>query len=87
MMEKFEFIPKGVCSRKITFCIEDEKIYNLTIEGGCPGNGLAVAKLIEGKNAKEIAGILKGNKCGFRNTSCADQLSIAIERALNEDGI
>lgn len=86
-MKEIEYTPQGVCSSKIKFGIEDGKIYNLVIEGGCPGNGCAIAKLIEGKDAKNIADILKGNKCGFRDTSCADQLSKAIERALNNNGI
>lgn len=71
------YIPKGVCARKITFDIIDGKLYNVKFENGCPGNLRAIGKLVEGKDAREVAEILAGNQC--RNgTSCADQLSKAI---------
>ena len=53
--------------------------------GGCSGNLRAISKLLEGKDAKEAAEILSGNKCGPRPTSCADQLSIALLQALKEN--
>ena len=49
---------------------------------GCPGNLMAIGKLVEGKDPKEIIGILKGNDCAGRGTSCADQLALALESAL-----
>lgn len=71
------YTPHGVCSRKITFDIVDGKVHNVKFVGGCPGNLQAVSKLVEGKDAKEIAALLEGNQC--RNgTSCADQLAKAI---------
>ncbi len=80
---KYTYIPKGVCARKITFEIEDGKVRNVAFDGGCNGNLKAISKLIEGKDAKEISEILAGNTCGMKNTSCGDQLSKAIEEALN----
>lgn len=74
----FTYATKGVCSRKITFDIVDGKLHNVQFEGGCPGNLLAIGKLVEGKDAKEIAELLAGNDCRGRGTSCADQLSKAI---------
>ena len=75
----FTYATKGVCSRKITFDIVDGKLHNVQFEGGCPGNLLAIGKLVEGKNALEIAEVLAGNDCRGRGTSCADQLSQAIK--------
>lgn len=75
----FTYATKGVCSRKITFDIVDGKLHNVQFEGGCPGNLLAISKLVEGKDALEIAELLAGNDCRGRGTSCADQLSHAIK--------
>ena len=81
-MTKYAYKPEGVCSRKISFGIEDGKVHNVEFEGGCPGNLQAIGKLLEGKDAAEIVALLKGNQCGRRGTSCADQLSIALEKAI-----
>jgi uncharacterized protein (TIGR03905 family) len=81
-MSRVEYTPKGVCSRKITFDIEDGKIHNLSFEGGCDGNLHAIAKLLEGQDALYAAEILEGNDCRGRGTSCADQLSKAIKENL-----
>ncbi len=75
----FSYIPKGVCSNKIDFDIIDGKLYNVHFTGGCPGNLLAISKLVEGKDAQEIAELLQGNDCRGRGTSCADQLAQAIK--------
>lgn len=75
----FTYATKGVCSRKITFDIVDGKLHNVQFEGGCPGNLLAIGKLVEGKDALEIAELLAVNDCRGRGTSCADQLSQAIK--------
>ncbi len=78
----FEYKPEGVCASKIEFDITDGKLHNVKFVGGCPGNLKAISKLIEGADAENVAKILRGNICGKRNTSCADQLSKAIEEAL-----
>lgn len=83
-MKNFSYVTQGVCSRNINFDIEKGKIYNVKFEGGCMGNLQALAKLTEGKNAKEIADILRGNDCRGKGTSCADQLAKAIDSALTE---
>ena len=82
MSEHYEFRPSGVCARLIQFDLEDGKLHNVAFLGGCPGNLQAIPKLIEGADAGKIARILKGNQCGTRGTSCADQLAAAIEAAL-----
>mgnify|MGYP002674486136 FL=1 len=78
----FTYATNGVCSRKITFDIVDGKLHNVQFEGGCPGNLLAIGKLVEGKDALEIAEVLAGNDCRGRGTSCADQLSQAIKASI-----
>ena len=79
-MEHVTFNPKGVCSIQIDFDIEDGKIYNVKYVGGCNGNLKAIGKLVEGRDAKEVANILRGNTCGMKPTSCADQLAQAIDQ-------
>jgi uncharacterized protein (TIGR03905 family) len=79
-MEHVRFSPSGVCSVQIDFDIEDGKIYNVKYIGGCNGNLKAIGKLVEGRDAKEVADILRGNTCGMRGTSCADQLAKAIDQ-------
>ena len=74
---------KGVCSREINFEVEDNKVKNVQFVGGCSGNTQGVAKLIEGMDAKEAISRLEGIRCGFRPTSCPDQLSKALKEALN----
>ncbi|MCR4580322.1 MAG: TIGR03905 family TSCPD domain-containing protein [Treponema sp.] len=70
---------KGTCSRSITFTKNDDgTITNISFEGGCDGNLKAISKLCDGMTAEEIAAKLKGNTCGFKNTSCADQLAKAV---------
>ena len=73
-MEHVTFTPKGVCAMQIDYDIEDGKLYNVQFIGGCNGNLKAIGKLVEGKDAKEVADILRGNTCGMKGTSCADQI-------------
>ncbi|MBR4196899.1 MAG: TIGR03905 family TSCPD domain-containing protein [Synergistaceae bacterium] len=82
MREHYEFQTEGVCAKLITFDIEDGRIYSLNFLGGCNGNLKAIAKLVEGSDAALTAEILRGNTCGHRMTSCADQLAQAIEQAI-----
>ena len=83
-MAKFNYTPSGVCSRNISFDIEDGKLKNVRFIGGCDGNLKAISKLLEGTDAEKAVEILKGNDCGGRGTSCADQLARAVEQALKE---
>ena len=73
---------KGVCSREISFDYEDGKIFNLSFVGGFKGNLKAISRLCEGKSLVEIEEVLRGNTCGPRDTSCADQLAKAIKEVL-----
>lgn len=84
-MKHIEFKTTGTCSKVIRLDLDDNNIiHNCQFEGGCNGNLKAISKLVEGKEAKEIASILKGNTCGPRLTSCADQLSIALNEAISK---
>lgn len=70
---------QGVCAQTITFDkADDGTITNISFVGGCNGNLKAVSKLCDGMKAEEIAAKLAGNTCGFKSTSCADQLAKAV---------
>ncbi|MBQ1316075.1 MAG: TIGR03905 family TSCPD domain-containing protein [Lachnospiraceae bacterium] len=77
---------KGTCSRAISFDIEDGKLRNVQFVDGCNGNLQGIGRLVEGMDAKECVSRLKGIRCGYKDTSCPDQLARAIEKALGEAG-
>lgn len=81
-MTHHNYTTRGTCSRMIDFDLEDGKLHNVSFFGGCDGNLKAIGKLVEGADARETADLLRGNICGNRPTSCADQLSRAIDQAL-----
>jgi len=80
---EYTYKTKGVCSSRITFEINDGTVSNVKFVGGCNGNLSAIGKLTEGMKADRLIELLSGNKCGFKNTSCADQLACAIQLALD----
>lgn len=82
IMAEFNFTPSGVCARSIHFELQDGKLHDVRFAGGCDGNLKAIGKLLEGTDAQRAADILRGNICGRKSTSCADQLAIAIEQAV-----
>lgn len=82
---RYQYTPQGVCSQHIEFDLEDGKIHNAMFVSGCDGNLKAICKLIEGMDATQVIDLLEGNTCGFRTTSCADQLSIALKKALEKE--
>ena len=77
----YEYKTSGTCSSKIEFDINDGKVSNVVFTNGCNGNLKAISKLVNGWDADKISEILAGNTCGFRNTSCADQLAKAVMEA------
>ena len=79
---QYTYRTKGTCSSAIRFEIENGLLRNVVFTGGCNGNLKAIGKLVEGREAKDVAATLRGNTCGPRSTSCADQLAQAIEAAL-----
>ena len=77
-MDKFSYIPKGVCSRRIDIEIEDNVIVCVKYVGGCAGNTQGVAALVRGMTVDEAISRLKGIRCGFKSSSCPDQLATAL---------
>ena len=78
---EFTYRTSGVCSYEIKFELEGNVVKNVEFFGGCNGNLKAVAKLVDGLTVEEIEEKLKGNTCGFKGTSCADQLALAVRAA------
>ena len=74
-----KYRPKGICADQIDFDIEDNKVKNLVYHGGCPGNHLGLAALVEGMDVDEVIEKLSGVTCGPRPTSCPDQLARALK--------
>ncbi len=79
------YLPKGVCSRKIDLELENGVVKSVRFTGGCSGNTQGVAALCVGRKPEELIPLLKGIRCGFKPTSCPDQLSKALEQALQEE--
>ena len=78
---RYTYKTKGVCSVEISFEINKGIITDVKFVGGCNGNLKAISKLVDGMTVEQIEEKLKGNICGFRSTSCADQLAIAVREA------
>lgn len=77
-MEHIRYIPHGVCSRVIDIDLDGDVIKKVRFTGGCSGNTQGVAALIEGMTVEEAIKRLSGIQCGFRPTSCPDQLAKAL---------
>ena len=82
---RYTYKTKGVCAAQIEFDIDGDKISNVKFYGGCNGNLKAVSTLVNGMSVSEIEQKLAGNTCGFKSTSCADQLAIAVRKAYEEN--
>ena len=76
-----QYKPRGVCSQRIAFDLTDGVVRNVVFEGGCSGNTQGVARLVEGMDVHEAISRLEGIKCGFKPTSCPDQLAKALKEA------
>ncbi|SFC84479.1 TIGR03905 family TSCPD domain-containing protein [Butyrivibrio sp. YAB3001] len=76
---------KGTCSTQIDIDVEDGIIKHVEFTNGCNGNLQGVARLVEGMKGEDAISKLRGIKCGFKNTSCPDQLSYAIEQAMKAE--
>lgn len=82
---KYQYKTQGTCSQYIAFDIENNIVSNIVFLGGCDGNLQAISKLLDGATVEYIEEKLKGNSCGGRPTSCADQLAIAVRKAYEEN--
>lgn len=82
MKKHVEYKTKGTCSRMIILDIEDGIVTDCSFVGGCAGNTAGIASLVKGMKTDDVVAKLKGVKCGFKSTSCPDQLARAIEEAI-----
>jgi uncharacterized protein (TIGR03905 family) len=79
------YTPSGVCAMKIQYELDENScVHNVHFIGGCMGNGIGVARLVEGRPAKEVIEILSGVNFAGRGTSCPDQLARALKEALGQ---
>lgn len=76
---EYIYHPQGVCSQEMVFDIEDGVVKDLKVIGGCSGNLQGISKLVKGLTVDEVIEKLRGIKCGFKLTSCPDQISKALE--------
>lgn len=85
-MSKHSYKTKGVCSLEINFEIEDDIVKNVSFVKGCNGNLAGISKLINGMKVEDVITKLDGISCGFKSTSCPDQLAQALKsvKALGE---
>lgn len=79
----YEYKPQGVCSQKMTFELDGDIVKSVKVLGGCNGNLKGICVLVEGMKASDVIDKLSGIHCGFKGTSCPDQLARAIAQAYN----
>ncbi|MDE6931762.1 MAG: TIGR03905 family TSCPD domain-containing protein [Oscillospiraceae bacterium] len=82
----YTYAPTGVCSSQIDLELEDGVIRSVAFTGGCNGNLQGISRLVTGMRAQEAIERLQGIQCGWKPTSCPDQLSKALTEALKESG-
>ena len=80
----YKYITSGTCSREITVEMEGDVLKHVSFFGGCNGNLQGISKLVEGMTYEQLKDKLSGIRCGFKSTSCPDQLAIALKNALTE---
>ena len=81
-MEHISYNTRGVCSRQIDMDIDNGIIVSAAFTGGCSGNTQGIAALVKGMTVEDAISRLRGIKCGFKSTSCPDQLAVALEEYL-----
>ena len=77
-----QYRPRGVCSQFMTIQVEDGVIQSVNVEGGCSGNLQGISRLVEGMKVEEAIRRMEGIRCGYKATSCPDQLATALKQAL-----
>lgn len=85
MSRRIEYKTHGTCSRLINIEIENDIIVDCSFFGGCAGNTQGIAALVKGMKIEDAIQRMKGIRCGFKTTSCPDQLAAALERALDDN--
>lgn len=83
-METFIYHPQGTCSREIRIQYENDIVTSIEVIGGCNGNLKGVSALIKGMKINDVIARLEGIKCGFRPTSCPDQIARALKLIIQE---
>lgn len=81
---QYSYETKGTCSRRIDLEINGDIVTNVKFYGGCDGNLKAIPRLVDGMTVAEIEKKCSGIQCGFKNTSCADQLAHAVREAYEQ---
>lgn len=81
-MKTIQYQPKGVCARMMEIDIDNGTIQDLRVIGGCNGNLKGISALVKGMKPEEVIARLEGVKCGFKNTSCPDQIAQALKQNL-----
>lgn len=82
--KKYTYKTHGTCSSKIDLTLDGDVIRRVEFTGGCNGNLTGISKLCVGMHAKDVIALLGGTRCGFKDTSCPDQLARALKKALEE---
>ena len=85
MSKKIEYKTRGTCSRMINVEIENDTIVDCSFVGGCAGNTQGICALVKGMKVEDAIKRMKGIRCGFKSTSCPDQLAVALESALSAE--
>ena len=80
-MKTFTYIPRGVCSRRMDITLDGDTVVEVSIMGGCSGNTQGIAALVKGGQIDDVIARVEGIRCGFKSTSCPDQLAKALRAA------
>ncbi len=84
MKKTVTYKTKGTCSRSITIVLDGDIVESVSFEGGCDGNTHGIENLVVGMKADEVISRLEGIRCGFKSTSCPDQLAMALKSAAEQ---
>ena len=85
-METIQYQPKGVCSNYMEIDVDGGVIQDCRVKGGCNGNLQGISHLLKGMRVQDAIQRMEGIRCGFKNTSCPDQLSKALQQCLDAIG-
>lgn len=79
----YKYNPSGVCSKELIIDMDEDHVINsLEVVGGCPGNLLGISSMVKGMKAEDVIKKFKGIKCGYKGTSCPDQIASALEEII-----
>ena len=79
-MQHFDYKPHGVCPMNISFDLDGDTVHNVSFKGGCNGNLQGISRLVQGMPVQEAIRRMEGIRCGFKSTSCPDQLAQALKQ-------